>query len=449
MKLNYKVIAIGVVLVLAFVAVYQKGINDGQTGNVMTLVPNAEAKKDESQPKLSPVKARVRDVYYPNSENLAPDEMRVVACGTGMPTTRAAQAAACFLVELGNGDKFIFDIGTGSAERISSLQIPYDYLDKIFIGHLHADHFGSLGEMFIGGALMGRQKPLRVWGPSGPTPELGTAYAVQKMKEMYTWDLAGRVGIVDFRGYSIEVNEFDYKAENAVIYEDNGVTIRSFPAIHSLDGPVSFSLEWNGLKFIFGSDSYPNNWFVKYAKDADIAIHECFVAVPDLVKKMRFTPEQALLVGTQIHTAPEAFGKLMSAVKPRMAVAYHFFKDFDTTAAVNDRIRTTYDGPLSLAEDFMVWNITKDDIRVRMAVVEEHTWAPPLAGAAEPPGGDSDREQFSKDAGVPVEGLSYSDFIIEGRWGEVDEVLRGVYEEASKALGQDFPYPGDEKSEKK
>ena len=153
---------------------------------------------------------------------------------------------------------------------------------------------------------MGRQKPLRVWGPNGPTPELGTAYAVQKMKEMYTWDLSGRVGIVDFRGYSIEVNEFDYKAENAVIYEDNGVTIRSFPAIHSLDGPVSFSLEWKGLKFVFGSDTYPNTWFLEYAKDADIAIHECFVAVPDLVTKMRFTPEQALLVGTQIHTAPEA-----------------------------------------------------------------------------------------------------------------------------------------------
>jgi ribonuclease BN (tRNA processing enzyme) len=147
----------------------------------------------------------------PTAEALAPDEMRVIACGTGMPTTRAAQAAACFLVELGNGDKFLFDIGSGSAERISSLQIPYDYLDKVFIGHLHADHFGSLGELFIGGALMGRQKPLRVWGPTGRTPELGTAYAVQKLKEMYTWDLAGRVGLVDFRGYSIEVEEFDYK----------------------------------------------------------------------------------------------------------------------------------------------------------------------------------------------------------------------------------------------
>ena len=407
-----------------------------------SLVPSAVAQEaGNSKPMLSPVKARPRDVYYPNTEDLAPDEMRVIACGTGMPTTRAAQAAACFLVELGNGDKFIFDIGSGSAERISSLQIPYDYLDKVFIGHLHADHFGSLGELFIGGALMGRQKPLRIWGPNGPTPELGTAYAVQKMQEMYTWDLAGRVGLVDFRGYSIEVNEFDYKGENAVIYEHNGVTVRSFPAIHSLDGPVSFSLEWNGLKFVFGSDSYPNNWFVQYAKDADLAVHECFVAVPDLVKKMKFTPEQALVVGTQIHTAPEAFGKLMSNIQPRMAVAYHFFKDFDTTAEINDRVRTTYDGPLSLAEDFMVWNITKDKIEVRMAVVEEATWAPPLAGAAQPPGGDADREKFSEAMGVPVEAMQYSDFISSGRWGEVDGALRQVYKEASDAIGREFPYP--------
>jgi ribonuclease Z len=426
-------------VVFAIVIVYAWGHSDGRMGRTLGFADVAFAA--ESPPEASPVKARPRDVYYPNSEDLAKDEMRVIACGTGMPTTRAAQAAACFLVELGNGDKFIFDIGTGSAERLSSLQIPYDYLDKIFIGHLHADHFGSLAEIFIGGALMGRQKPLRVWGPSGPAPELGTAYAIEKMKEMYTWDLSGRVGLVDFRGYSIEVNEFDYAAENAVIYEDNGVKIRSFPAIHSLDGPVSFSLEWNGLKFVFGSDTYPNKWFVEYAKDADLVVHECFVAVPDLVAKMGFTPEQALLVGTQIHTAPEAFGKLMATIKPRMAVAYHFFKDFDTTAEVNDRVRTTYDGPLSLAEDFMVWNINKDDIRVRMGVVEEATWAPPLIGAPEPPGGDTDRQKFSNDAGVPVEALQYSDFISGGRWGEVDEVLRGVYKEASDKLGQEFPYP--------
>jgi ribonuclease Z len=51
-------------------------------------------------------------------------------------------------------------------------------------------------------------------------------------------------------------------------------------------------MEWNGLKFVFSSDTYPNTWFVKYARDADIVIHECFIAVPDIVNKMRFTPDR-------------------------------------------------------------------------------------------------------------------------------------------------------------
>ncbi len=434
---NIKRVFIGASITLAAVIIYQWGHIDGSEGKPSKAIAESIA---ESSSVPSTVKARERDYYSPNSEDLKPDEMRVIACGTGMPTTRAAQAAACFLVELGNGDKFLFDIGSGSAERISSLQIPYDYLDKVFIGHLHADHFGSLAELFIGGALMGRQKPLRVWGPNGRAPELGTAYAVQKLKEMYTWDLAGRVGLVDFRGYSIEVNEFDYTGENAVIYQVNGVTIRSFPAIHALDGPVSFSLEWNGLKFVFGSDSYPNKWFAKYAKNADIAIHECFVAVPDLITKMGFTPEQALVVGTQAHTAPEAFGKVMEDIKPRMAVAYHFFKDYDTTAEINDRIRTTYDGPLSLAEDFMVWNITKDEIRVRMAIVDGHTWAPPLASKPELPQ-KGDTEKYSKDMKLDMKSMGYSDFIKQGKWAGVDEANRGIYEETSKALGRKFEYP--------
>ena len=39
-----------------------------------------------------------REVYYPGTEDLAPDEMRVIACGTGMPNARPKQAAACWLV---------------------------------------------------------------------------------------------------------------------------------------------------------------------------------------------------------------------------------------------------------------------------------------------------------------------------------------------------------------
>ena len=44
-----------------------------------------------------------RYVYYPGSEELGADEIRVVACGTGMPTARRSQAAASWVIELGNG----------------------------------------------------------------------------------------------------------------------------------------------------------------------------------------------------------------------------------------------------------------------------------------------------------------------------------------------------------
>ena len=375
----------------------------------------------KDKPKISPTEPRERDFYAPNSEKLDSDEMRLIACGTGMPTSRPKQAASCWLLELGNGDKFLFDIGTGSAERIAALQIPYNYLDKLFLSHLHTDHFGDLDALFVGGALSGRQKPLRVWGPSGDTPERGTKYALERLYEALTWDLDGRKGITDPRGYvPFEVTEFNYKGVNEIVYQEKGVTIRSIPAIHSLDGPVSFIVEWNGLKFVFGGDTYPNKWYAEYAKDADLAIHECFIDVPNLIAKFGFTPEGALSVGTQVHTSPEAFGKMMSIVKPRMAVAFHFFKDFDTEGPIKERIRTTYEGPLSLAEDYMVWNITKDDIRVRMTIYDEDVWPPPVTEKPQVPD--------------PSLRIPYSDFIGGGKY-DMKDVIQPTYDEINKKYG--------------
>ena len=380
-----------------------------------------------SAPTFSPVKALgERDVYFPGTEDLAPDEMRVTACGTGMPNARPKQAAACWLVELGNGDKFIFDIGSGSFERLSALSIPMDYLDKVFIGHLHSDHFGDLGDLWVGGVISNRQRPLRIWGPSGSKPEYGTQYAVDRMQEMLTWDAASRLGNVNVQGQKLEVTEFDYQGVNQVIYEDNGVTIRSIPAIHALDGPVSFILEWNGLKFAFSSDTYPNKWWLEHTKDADIAIHECFLPPTLLVKRQKFPVADALNVGTQVHTSPAMFGKVMSIIEPRMAVAYHFFNDFDIAPEVERLIRMTYDGPLELAVDYMVFNVTKDDIKVRMAVINEDAWPLP-----------SVTEKLPAD---PSERIGFSEFITSGREVFAD-VIKRAYDETNEEFGTDIPPP--------
>ena len=396
--------------------------------HVPSLISSSIAQEpDQGVPMISPTKARERDFYAPNSEDLNPDEMRVIACGTGMPTPRPAQAAACFLVELGNGDKFLFDIGAGSVERLFGLQIPTAFLDKVFIGHLHGDHFGDIGSLFVAGGIAGRFTPLRIWGPSGSSPELGTASAIEAMEKMYAWDLAGRLGQTDVRGFATEVTEFDYKKVQ-VVYEHNGVKITAFPAIHAIDGSVSYRLDWNDLSFVFSSDTYPNKWFAELAQDADLVVHECFIAVPDLMAGYGLTPEAALQVGTQIHTAPQAFGKVMSTVKPRMAVAYHFWTGIESSMGVLEGVRETYDGPLSLEEDYMVWNVTKDKIRVRMAAIDHESWNPP---AAYPPKPVSAADR-----------VGYSPEIWAGRMN-VDDVIKPIYNRAEKALGREFPYPED------
>lgn len=361
-----------------------------------------------------------RDVYYPGTEELAPDEMRIVALGTGQPSPRPKQAAACWLVELGNGDKFFFDLGAGCHERIAAQKIPYDFIDKVFISHLHVDHYGDLPSFWLGGTVMNRLTPLRVWGPSGPTPEYGTGYALEMMQKMYVWDVGTRAGFVDFRGGELEVNEFPYDGVNQVIYEENGVVIRSIPAVHAIDGAVSFILEWNGLKFVYGGDTFPNKWYVEYAKGADVAVHECFLPPTLMISKQGFTPAEALMVASQAHTSPSQFGKVMSMVKPRLAVGYHFYNDFDTLPEVLERTRQTYDGPLALAQDYMVFNVTRDAIQVRMSAIDEEVWPSPA--------------QQAKKAPDTTKMIPFSAFTESGAL-PMPEVVRPIFDEVNEKYG--------------
>ena len=429
MKSRLTIITIIAGLVLFASIIYMKGVFDGRSGKSLSLTATAKANKSNEKPSPeakthSPVgTVPDRDIYFPGTEPLNPNEMRITALGTGQPSVRPKQAAACFLVELGNGDKFLFDIGSGSHERIAAQKIPYDYIDKVFIGHLHVDHFGDLASFWLGGTVMNRLTPLRIWGPDGAEEKYGTKYMLERLQEAYTWDVATRAGFVDFRGGKLEINEFDHRGVNKVIYEENGVVIRSIPAIHAIDGSVSYILEWNGFKFVYGSDTAPNSWLREHAKGADFVIHECFLPPTLMITKQGFTPAEALTVSTIAHTSPEQFGKIMSEIKPRLAVGYHFYNDFDTQPEVYERVRKTYDGPLSLAVDYMVWNVTQDDIKVRMAAKDEEVWPSPALKEKQAP----DQSKV-----VPM-----SDWNKSG-WLEYPEVLNPIWEEVNKKYGTDL-----------
>lgn len=351
-----------------------------------------------------------RDHYFPGTETLADDEMRVIALGTGMPLVRRSQASASFLVELGSGDRFFFDLGTGAATNFSALGIPYSEATIVFTGHLHTDHVGDIVPLWMGGWVGGRTVPLHLYGPSGKTPEYGTTAFVENLKKTWWWDYKSRVGRLPEPGGELVGHEFPYD-KPGVIYESNGARVTAFPAIHLFDGPVSFRLDWNGLSMVFSSDTNPNKWFLQYGRDADLVIHETFITVDQLMTRYGWDRKTAVNVGTWVHTAPAQAGKIFSELKPRMAVGYHFFNDFDTAPEIEAEVRKTYDGPLTLAKDMMVWNITPDAIRVRQVIAPEDTW--PARSKK-----NSDRYGSSKRGTTPP----FSDWLEEGRL-QFDEEL--------------------------
>ena len=152
---------------------------------------------------------------------------------------------------------------------------------------------------------------------------------------------------------------------------------------------------------MFGGDTTPNKWFVEYAKNADFVIHEAFANPAEYVVAMNQPPQLSWRMCCEFHTSGPSFGKVMSAINPRHAVAYHHQEELSDS--VKEGIRSTYGGPLSLAKDLMAWNITKEKITERMAVVTRRANAVSGPTPQPPP-----------EKGIPD---PISAFIAGGEWG--------------------------------
>jgi ribonuclease Z len=244
---------------------------------------------------------------------------------------------------------------------------------------------GDILGLWAGGWTSGRPNPLKIWGPSGETPEMGTAYAMEHFLKFVNWDKVTREYKITPVPGQLSVTEFDYKGVDQLVYQRDGVTIRSYPAIHAGDGPVSYKLEYAGMSVFFSGDTVPNKWYVKYGKGVDLAIHESFQAPPQLVKYYNQPAQLAWRACCEFHTSPQSFGKIMSTIAPRHAVAFHFFNEEGTRYGIYEGIRETYDGPLSMATDMMVWNITREKIVERMAVSTDDAWSVPGTARQGPP----------------------------------------------------------------
>ncbi len=101
----------------------------------------------------------------------------------------------------------------------------------------------------------------------------------------------------------------------------------------------------------------------------------------------------------------------------------NLYNDFDIAPEVRDRIRKTYDGPLALAQDYMVFNVTKGDVRVRTSAVDEDILPPPALK--------------KKNAPDTSKMILFSDFTSSGNV-DFKDIVQGVYDEVNERYGTDY-----------
>ena len=90
--------------------------------------------------------------------------LRIIGCYSATP--RTTQRPSAQVLETGGGI-YLIDCGEGTQMELRRLKVKFSRIDHIFISHLHGDHFFGLPGLVSTFRMLGRERPLHIYGPRG------------------------------------------------------------------------------------------------------------------------------------------------------------------------------------------------------------------------------------------------------------------------------------------
>ena len=139
---------------------------------------------------------------------------QVLGSSSATPTKKRFPTAHLLKVD---GRFFLLDCGEGAQIQLKRFGVRFQRIEKIFITHLHGDHYYGLIGLLNSFHLLGREKPLIIYGPKGLREILDVQLQI-----------TGR----SFN-YSYEIEEWN-KPDFVTIFEDDKVRIDRFPLKHGI-----------------------------------------------------------------------------------------------------------------------------------------------------------------------------------------------------------------------
>jgi ribonuclease Z len=139
-------------------------------------------------------------------------KLTILGCYAATPRTFTNPTSQ--VLEIKN-QMFLIDCGEGTQVQLRKNKIKFSRINRIFISHLHGDHFYGLIGLISTFTLLNRENDLHVYGPKG----IKEIILLQlKLSNSYT-------------GYNLYFHELDSN-ESVLIYEDDNVSVKTIPLKH-------------------------------------------------------------------------------------------------------------------------------------------------------------------------------------------------------------------------
>ncbi|NCF51051.1 MBL fold metallo-hydrolase [Gammaproteobacteria bacterium] len=277
---------------------------------------------------------------------------RVVLLGSGTPNPEPDRSGPAVAIVV-NDTPYLVDFGPGVVRRAAAMSPSYggeiealetEKLGIAFLTHLHSDHSAGLPDLVLTPWVMGRDKPLELYGPKG----VGDMAA--HVLKAYDADIRYRVdGLEPANDQGWRVNA--HEIESGLIYSDENVQVEAFRVRHGdWENAYGYRFTTPDRVIVISGDAAPDANIEAFAKGADILLHEVY-SVSGFARRNEFWQKYH----RNNHTSAHELGEIATRVQPRLLVLYHVLFWGSSEEVVLDEVREKYSGRVVLGRDLDVY----------------------------------------------------------------------------------------------
>lgn len=295
-----------------------------------------------------------------------PDGLHVYLCGTGSPMPDPQRAGPCVGVLAGKR-AFLFDIGSGGARRLARMGFPVGRLERIYLTHLHSDHFDGLGEILLQAWVGGtRTSPLPISGPVGVEEVVAGFNTAYRIDSGYRTAHHG-AAVANPAGFGGAAEPIAAPlgpaGEAVVVLEDGGLRITTIRVSHGpIEPAYGYRIDYGGRSVVLSGDTVYSPSLVHAAKETDLLLHEALA--PAMVKEMAVAAaaggqanlSQVLTDIQNYHATPEDAARAAREAGAGALVFYHIVPPLPVALLyplfLGDA-GSIFEGPIVVGEDGM------------------------------------------------------------------------------------------------